>query len=102
MYRFGRHQGWGGDQPRVLGEAGPRQGAEREFQKFMGRDFPTPGGADWDPDVRLRDMDTEGTDVHMMVPAGANGHPDPWVEMEFVRTNHRFLNDFCGRNPQRL
>jgi uncharacterized protein len=101
MYRFGRHQGWGGDKPRVLGEAEPR-GLDRQFQTFMGTVFPTPGGADWDAHVRLKDMDTEGTDVHMMVPAGANGHQDPWVEMEFMRTNNRFLNDFCNADPHRL
>src|SRR5438132_684149 len=97
-----RGGGWGGGKPRVLGEAGPRENAEREFQKFMGRKFPTPGSSDWDPDARVRDMDEEGVDVHMMVPAGANGAEDPWIEMEFIRANNRYLNDFCGGHPHRL
>jgi uncharacterized protein len=101
MFRFGRHQGWGGDKPRVLGEAEPR-GLDREFQTLMGTRFPTPGGADWDPAVRIKDMDEEGIDVHMMVPAGANGHQDPWVEMEFIRASNRFLDNFTSQYPNRL
>ena len=32
--------GWGRTQPRWLGEAGPRENAQREFQTFMGSRFP--------------------------------------------------------------
>ncbi len=102
LFRFERRGGWGGGAPRVLGEAGPREGATREFQHFMGRVFPTPGSSDYDPDARIRDMDREGVDVHMMVPAGPVGHEDPWVEMEFIRAGHRYLDDFCGDYPHRL
>ncbi len=94
--------GWGSGNPRWLGESGPRENAQRAFQKFMGSSFPTQGGADWSADIRVADMDQEGQDVHMMVPNGANGHPDPWVEMEFIRANNRYLNDFCGQHPHRL
>jgi predicted TIM-barrel fold metal-dependent hydrolase len=102
LYRFERRGGWGGGQNRILGEAGPREGAEREFQHFMGEVFPTPGSSDYDPDARIGDMDREGVDVHMMVPAGLVGHQDPEVEMEFVRANHRYLSDFCSEYPHRL
>jgi len=102
LFRFGRGGGWGGGQNRILGEAGPREGAEREFQHFMGEVFPTPGSSDWDPDARIRDMDREGVDVHMMVPAAMAGHEDPWVEAEFMRANHRYLSDFCSKYPHRL
>ena len=83
------------------GRPGPREGAEREFQHFMGQVFPTLGSSDYDPDARIRDMDREGVDAHMMVPAGLVGHEDPWVEMEFIRANHRYLNDFCSEYPRR-
>src|SRR5579871_2385947 len=60
-YRFsnGEGDGWGKDQPRQLGEAGPRAGAQRERAKgdsqvFMGTRLPTEGGGDYDPDARLR------------------------------------------------
>ncbi len=103
LFRFERRGGWGGGGAlRVLGEAGPREGASREFQHFMGRVFPTPGSSDYDPDARIRDMDREGVDVHMMVPAGPVGHEDPWVEMEFIRAGHRYLDDFCSEYPHRL
>lgn len=105
MFRLGRGEGaggWGSGKPRWLSEAEPRADAQREFQKFMGREFPTLGGSDYDADVRVRDMDEEGQDVHMMVPGGVNGHENPWVEAEFMRVNNRYLNDFCGRHPHRL
>jgi predicted TIM-barrel fold metal-dependent hydrolase len=102
LYRFERRGGWGGGQNRILGEAGPREGAEREFQHFMGEVFPTLGSSDYDPDARIGDMDREGVDVHLMVPAGLVGHQDPEVEMEFVRANHRYLSDFCSEYPHRL
>jgi len=98
----GGGEGWGAGKPRVLGEAGPREGAERHFQTFMGTRLPTPGGGDYDSSVRLRDMDEEGVDVHVIVHGGTPGHKDPAVDMEFVRAEHRYLNDFCGRDPHRL
>jgi len=90
------------DPPRILGEAAPRPGAKRQFQKFWGSKFPTDGGQDDSPQVRLADMDEEGMDVHMMVPPGANGHEDPAVEMGFIRATHRYLDEFCSASPRRL
>lgn len=102
LYRFEREGGWGADAPRVLSEAGPRENASRRFQNFMGSRFPTEGGSDYDPNVRLRDMDEEGIDVDLMVPAGPNGHQDPAVEMGFIRATHRYLSEFCSTDPHRL
>ncbi len=102
MFRLGQGgEGWGGDQVRILGEAGPREGMQRRFQKFMGTKFPTEGGVD-DSGIRVADMDEEGVDVELMVPQGANGHADPEIEMAFIRANHRFLDDFCRPYPHRL
>src|ERR1700730_15576149 len=42
--RFGRTEGWGSSAPRILGDAAPKEGAERHFQQFMGTRFPTEGG----------------------------------------------------------
>ncbi len=75
---------------------------KRGFQTFMGSRFPTEGGGDYDPAARLRDMDTEGTDVHFIVHGGGAGHPDPSLEMEFIKADHRYLADFCGTNVHRL
>jgi len=102
-YRFGSAAGgWGADRPRFLGEAGPRPDAERERQVFMGTTVPTEGGGDYDPDARLRDMDAEGVDVHFIVHNSSASHPDPELDLEFVRAEHRYLHDFCGRAPDRL
>ena len=104
MFRLGggRGGGWRSAKTRWLGEAEPRADPEHEFQTFMGSRFPTPGSSDWDPDARVQDMDAEGQDVHMMVPGGVQSHEDPWVEAEFMRVTHRYLNDFCGTYPHRL
>lgn len=100
-YRFSSEGGWGGGKPRKLGDAAADPDAKRHFQTFMGTEHPTEGGGDI-AKIRLQDMDREGIDVHMMVPAGANGHANPEVEIEFIRANHRFLHDFCGEAPDRL
>jgi predicted TIM-barrel fold metal-dependent hydrolase len=97
----GGEGGWGGTPPRTLGQAGPREGERRRFQTFMGTRFPTEGGVD-NADIRIKDMDEEGVDVHTMVPSGANGHPDQEVEQEFIRAGHRFLDAMCGQYPHRL
>ena len=47
-------------------------------------------------------MDEEGTDVHFIVHSGGTGHPDPEIEKEFIYAEHRYLNEFCGRDPHRL
>ena len=101
-YRFADRAGWSKNKPRHLGEAGPRENEERHFQNFMGVTFPSYGGADDDSAARLRDMDTEGVDVHFIVSNGGVGHTDPAIEMEFIYAQHRYLDAFCGRDPRRL
>jgi hypothetical protein len=68
----------------------------------MGSRHPTDGGGDDRGDVRLLDMDEEGTDVHTIVHSGANGHPDLEVEAEFIRAEHRYIDSFCSADPHRL
>ena len=101
-YRFRKHEGWSKSKPRWLGEAAPRPNEERHFQNFMGVTFPSEGGADDNSAGRLKDMDTEGVDVHFIVSNGGVGHENPEAEMEFVRAQHRYLDQFCGRDPKRL
>jgi predicted TIM-barrel fold metal-dependent hydrolase len=101
-YRFGHGEGWGSAPPRRLGDAEPRRDKEREFQTFMGSQLPTEGGGDYDVEARVRDMDVEGTDVHFIVHTGGAGHKDPTLNMELIKAQHRYLNDFCGAYPHRL
>ncbi|HEY7064603.1 MAG TPA: amidohydrolase family protein [Chloroflexota bacterium] len=100
VFRFGERGGWAHDEVRVLGEAGPRAGMERRWQKFLGTRLPTEGGL-WDPHVRVKDMDEEGVDVQLVVPHGTE-HPDADLHMEILKAEHRFLDDFCGAYPHRL
>ncbi|ETX08078.1 MAG: hypothetical protein ETSY2_07485 [Candidatus Entotheonella gemina] len=93
--------GWGSDVPRMLGEAEPQAGAERRPQKFMGTQWPA-WDADWVANHRIRDMDEEGVDIQVMVPTVPWGHEQPAVEIEFMRANRRFLDDFCGAYPTHL
>ena len=93
--------GWGEDPPRTLGEAVPQTDGLRRNQKFMGSKIPSSDG-EWVAESRLRDMDEEGVDVQLLVPGVPRGHNDPAVDLEFIRANHRFLNDFCNTSPHRL
>jgi uncharacterized protein len=102
FWRFGGREGWGSGKPRILGEAAPRDDADRHFQQFMGNKFPTEDGGDDRPDFRLKDMDEEGQDVQMMVPGGSSGHKNPEVEMALLRAAHRHLDDYCSAAPHRL
>jgi predicted TIM-barrel fold metal-dependent hydrolase len=93
--------GWGSDVPRMLGEAAARANAERRPQKFMGSKWPAKD-ADWVAASRIRDMDEEGVDVQVMVPTVPWGHDKVAVDIEFMRANHRFLDDFCSAYADRL
>ena len=69
----------------------------------MGTKYPQLHTDDWDANGRLRDMDVEGVDVQLLVNAGGpSGHEHPDVNIEFMRAQHRYLDDFCGHNPHRL
>ncbi|MSQ24000.1 MAG: hypothetical protein EXR58_05555 [Chloroflexi bacterium] len=106
LFRFrsgeGGGEGWGGGKPRILGEAGPRENASRHRQAFMGTVLPTDGGGDWDPKLRLKDMDTEGQDVHFIVHTAGVGNPEPDMEREFVDAEHAYMDWFCGADATRL
>jgi predicted TIM-barrel fold metal-dependent hydrolase len=102
LYQFREAAGWGSSPPRHLGEPGPRPNEGRHFQHFMGEVIPTEGGADFDLAARIADMDREGQDVHMMVPGVATGHEDVSVDVGMLQALHRYLDDVCGRYPDRL
>jgi uncharacterized protein len=104
-FRLGtsRAGGWGADLPRVLGEAEPRDTGRRAYGLYQGTKLPTFESYDDDPDARVRDMDEEGVDVHLMVNSGGpSGHENPEVNVEFMRAQHRYLDDYCGHHPHRL
>jgi uncharacterized protein len=89
--------------PRVLGEAQPRATTGGASGQFMGSQYPHLHSDDWDADGRIRDMDAEGVDVQLLInPGGPGGHENPEVDIEFMRAQHRYLDDFCSKYPHRL
>jgi uncharacterized protein len=97
-----RNEGWNKESMRMLGQAAAPEKGERTFQRFMGEKFPRYGGGDFDVEARIRDMDEEGVDVHMMVPGGIPSTDDADLEMAFIRAQHRYLDDFTSKDPSRL
>ena len=92
--------GWA-RQTRVLGEVEPRD-VDRPAQKFTGERLPTTF-AEHDTPLRLKDMDEEGSDVHLMVWSGGSYEAaNPEVESELLQASHRCLADVCGVAPERL
>jgi uncharacterized protein len=71
---------------------------------FRGQE-PDPLG-NWEPERRIKDMDIEGIDVHMIVPsktsAGFCVVPDVALEQAVYRAYHRYMKDYCGAFPDRL
>jgi len=98
--------GWGADVPRTLGEAEPRATTDDgsgASGRFMGSKYPCPYGDDWDVEGRIKDMDEEGVDVQLLVNnGGPSGHENHAVDIEFMRAQHRYLDDFCSKYPRRL
>lgn len=96
--------GWGADVPRTLGEAEPRATSTHGVSgRFMGSRYPRAHSDDWDVEGRIADMDAEGVDVQLIVNSGGpGGHPNPEVDIEFMRAQHRYLDDFCSKYPRRL
>ena len=98
--------GWGADVPRTLGEAEPRADSPQSggvSGRFMGTKYPHPHADDWDVEGRIADMDEEGVDVQLLVNSGGpGGHENHTVNVEFMRAQHRYLDDFCSKHPHRL
>ena len=90
--------------PRFLNREGPEPGLHRPRQVFMGQRHATKGAIDNDPDARLKDMDEEGVDTQLIIGGMtyAAHIDDRTIPIGLMRAYNRYLNDFCGRNPNRL
>ena len=67
---------------------------------------PRPGTGEKDSDARLLDMDWEGRDVDFMYPGGgwapAMISLDVGAQHGFYGAWHRYMKEFCSRDPDRL
>jgi predicted TIM-barrel fold metal-dependent hydrolase len=99
-YNFGGRINYG----RFLGSAGPEPGMHRPPTTFMGKRHATTGAIDNSPDARIRDMDEEGVDVQLMIGGMifASQLEDREIAIGLMRAYNRYLNEFCGKHPNRL
>jgi predicted TIM-barrel fold metal-dependent hydrolase len=54
---------------------------------------------------RLRAMDREGVDVHLIIPgtfAMASTALEPWMSIELLAAYNRYIVDYCAADPNRL
>lgn len=66
---------------------------------------PQPGVNDMNVQGRMLDMETEGVDVHLIIPAtwSTSSVMLDWsLAKELYAAYHRYLDDYCGADPQHL
>src|SRR5207248_9678185 len=77
---------------RVLGERPPRDTFTGRETKWMGSKMPRHGVQDDQAANRVKDMDDEGTDTHLLIPTSwlsAVGLRDSALDMGLIRVSHR-------------
>ena len=91
--------------PPTAAARGAKDGGTPWDVRWQGPPFPSER-VSFDPHARVRDMDTEGIDVNMVLPSG--GVPafcaldDVKLELAMYEAYHRFLHDYCAPYPDRL
>src|SRR3989442_15989531 len=90
---------------RVLGEASAHETFTGRGTNWRGTKKPRAGGQDDQAENRIKDMDDEGTDPHLLIPpswVSVVGLPDVELEAGLIRAYHRHAADFYGQFPNRL
>jgi predicted TIM-barrel fold metal-dependent hydrolase len=93
---------------RRLGDAEPDPTPARYMAGFAGAETEKKPNlqVDDDPELRIADLDYEGTDVNLMVPSGWFGTwttgDDAELEMGMYQAYHRWMDVYCGAYPDRL
>src|SRR2546422_1116627 len=90
---------------RVLGEASAHETFTGRGTNWRGTKQPRAGVQDDLAENRIKDMDDEGTDAHLLIPTSwvsVVGLPDVELEVGLIRAYHRHAADFCGKYPGRL
>jgi len=71
----------------------------------LGQDVEVDRACNWDPAIRLADMDTAAIDVSVLFPSQADGFcvlRDVGFERALHRAYHRFVSDYCAAGNGRL
>ena len=85
---------------RVLGQASAHDTFTGRGTNWRGTKQPRAGVQDDVAENRIKDMDDEGTDAHLLIPTSwvsVVGLPDIELEVGLIRAFHRHAADFCGR-----
>lgn len=80
-------------------------GAERPVQTRLTRETPIPREVNWEPSIRLKDMDKAGIDISVIFPSHAASYcvlRDVGFESALHRAHHRYMSKYCAGAEGRL
>ena len=83
----------------------PENGGPRGSATVTGRGYDIDPSCNWDPTIRLKDMETAGVDMSFMFPSQADGFcmlNDVGFESALHRSYHRFMSNYCAAAEGRL
>jgi predicted TIM-barrel fold metal-dependent hydrolase len=80
-------------------------GSERPTVARINRGNRIPAAVNWDPSIRLNDMDAAGIDASVIFPSHATSYcilRDVGFESALHRAHHRYMSNYCGGANGRL
>src|SRR5207244_9173715 len=80
-------------------------GAERPTESRLNRETRIPREVNWDPSIRLKDMDQGRIDVSVIFPSHATSYcvlRDVAFESALHRAHHRYMSNYCAEAGGRL
>ena len=80
-------------------------GAERPSVARVNRGNSIPQAVNWDPSIRLKDMDNAGIDTSVIFPSHAASYcvlRDVGFESALHQAHHRYMRDYCSSAAGRL
>src|SRR5262249_22793365 len=80
-------------------------GAERPAAPRLSRETQIPREVNWDPSIRLKDMDQAGIDASVIFPSHAASYcalRDVGLESALHRAHHRYVSHYCAGARGRL
>ena len=83
----------------------PQDRPDRPAPTVTGRGYDIDPTCNWDPSIRLRDMEAAGVDVSFIFPSQADGFctlGDIGFESALHRSYHRFMSNYCADANGRL